>query len=133
MESNANSAPAYFGAQCVGLTLFENASFVGYGLDSSHNVIMNKLITLTTDQYNEWKKHDDNYIIKLVGEMLLNETQQVVESEHEVVEVVEPEVEQVLEKVGELKLEPGTEPEVDPEVEQEIKQRVDKWVDTKVE
>ena len=102
MELNGNCAPVYFGAQCIGLNLFENATFMGYGLDTSYNVIMNKTITLTTDQYNEWKKCDDNYIIRLVAEAIQNETQPVVQ------------------------------PVVDPELEQEIKQTVDNWVDPKV-
>jgi len=64
--------PVYFGAQCIGLNLFENASFMGYGLDTSYNVIMNQQITLTNDQYSEWKRQDDNYIIKLVAEAIQN-------------------------------------------------------------
>ena len=64
--------PVYFAAQCTGLNLFENASFMGYGLDSSYNVIMNQPVTLTTDQYNEWKRQDDSYIIKLVSEAIQN-------------------------------------------------------------
>jgi len=80
--------PAYFAAQCIGLNLFENASFMGYGLDTSYNVIMNQPITLTTDQYKEWKQQDDNYIIKLVSEAIQNAvlTETVQETVQETVE-----------------------------------------------
>ncbi len=62
------TVPVYFAAECIGLKLFENATFMGYSLDSSYNVIDNKIITLTKDQYLEWKKYDDNYIINLVSQ-----------------------------------------------------------------
>ena len=64
------SQAVYFTAQCVGLNLFESASFVGSALDASYNVVDTRVITLSTEQYNEWKKVDDNYIIALVAKTL---------------------------------------------------------------
>ena len=62
--------PVYFTAQCIGLNLFESAAFAGSALDSSYNVVDSRVITLSTEQYNEWKKADDNYIIALVAKTL---------------------------------------------------------------
>ena len=80
------SVPVYFAAECIGLKLFENATFMGYSLDSSYNVIDNKVITLTKDQYLEWKKYDDNYIINLVSQEIgknLMKNQEILETVNE--------------------------------------------------
>ncbi len=55
-----------FKIRCVNLNLFNSATFVATLLDSSGNNISDKVITLTQEQYLEWK-NDDAYIVDLIA------------------------------------------------------------------
>ncbi len=58
-----------FTIRCINLDLFKSASFVASLLDDTGNVIDNKYVKLTNEQYLEWQ-NDDTYIINLVASTL---------------------------------------------------------------
>ena len=58
-----------FTVTCRSLTLFQTASFLVSLLDASGKNISNQIVTLTTEQYNQWM-NDDDYIINLVAGIL---------------------------------------------------------------
>jgi hypothetical protein len=58
-----------FTIRCMNLDLFKSASFVASLVDASGNVIDNKFINLTTEQYLAWQ-NDDTYIVNLVASIL---------------------------------------------------------------
>ena len=58
-----------FTIRCMNLDLFKTASFVASLLDDTGNVIDNKFINLTNEQYLEWQ-NDDTYIVNLVATTL---------------------------------------------------------------
>jgi hypothetical protein len=55
-----------FRIKCVNLDLFNSATFVAFLQDQSGDTISQKNITLTSQQYLEWK-NDDSYIVDLVA------------------------------------------------------------------
>jgi hypothetical protein len=58
-----------FTIRCMNLDLFKTASFVASLLDANGNVIDNKFINLTNEQYLAWQ-NDDTYIVNLVATIL---------------------------------------------------------------
>jgi len=58
-----------FSVTCRSLELFKSASFLVSLLDADGRNISNQIITLTTEQYNQWM-NNDSYIINLVAGIL---------------------------------------------------------------
>jgi hypothetical protein len=68
-----------FTTQCVGLNLFESASFVASAIDPSGNLLTQKFYTLSGEAYRQWG-NDDNHIVN-ISALVLTGAIKIVEPE----------------------------------------------------